>query len=171
MYSSRLRGSIPAPTAGISSLRSSKSSSRAELLHRRRPSASPGRHGNPSPAPEGRGNGGSFPACVAGRRGQDICLCHRSDGELDVTCWFMAPAPRVIPFLSSSFYGGYSVDSQNHSMVGVGRDLCGSPSPTPCPSRVTQSRLHSTASRRDWNISREGDSTTSLGNLFQCSML
>jgi len=33
-------------------------------------------------------------------------------------------------------------------MVGVGRALCGSPSPTPCPSRVTQSRLHSTASRR-----------------------
>jgi len=26
-------------------------------------------------------------------------------------------------------------------MVGVGRDLCGSPSPTPCPSRVTYSRL------------------------------
>jgi len=39
--------------------------------------------------------------------------------------------------------------------VGVGRDLCGSPSPTPCPSRVTQSRLHSPASRRVWNISRE----------------
>ena len=32
-------------------------------------------------------------------------------------------------------------------MVGVGRDLCGSPSPTPCPSRVTHSRLHSTAAR------------------------
>ena len=30
-----------------------------------------------------------------------------------------------------------------------------------CWSRVTQSRLHSTASRRVWNISREGDSTTS----------
>ena len=45
---------------------------------------------------------------------------------------------------------------QTHSMVGVGRDLCGSPSPAPCRSRVTQSRLHSTASRRGWNISREG---------------
>ena len=60
--------------------------------------------------------------------------------------------------------------SQNHRMVGVGRDLCGSPSPTPCRSRVTQSRLHSTAARRVWNISREGDSTTSLGSLGQCSM-
>ena len=52
--------------------------------------------------------------------------------------------------------------SQNPSTAGVGRALCGSPSPTPCRSRVTQSRLHSTASRRVLNISREGDSTTSL---------
>ena len=36
--------------------------------------------------------------------------------------------------------------SQHHRMVGVGRDLCGSPSPTPCRSRVTQSRLHRTNS-------------------------
>ena len=55
-------------------------------------------------------------------------------------------------------------------MLGVGRDLCGSPSPTPCPSRVTHSRLHSTASRRVWNISREGDSTASLGSLGQGSV-
>ena len=55
-------------------------------------------------------------------------------------------------------------------MVRVGRDLCGSSRPTPCPSRVTQSRLHSTASRRGWNISREGDSTTSLGSLDQGSV-
>jgi len=43
----------------------------------------------------------------------------------------------------------------------------GSPSPTPCPSRVTQSRLHSTTSRGGLNISREGDSTASLGSLGQ----
>jgi len=54
-------------------------------------------------------------------------------------------------------------------MVGVGRDLCESPSPTPCQSRVTQSRLHRTSSRRVLNISR-GDSTTSLGSLFQGSI-
>jgi len=34
-------------------------------------------------------------------------------------------------------------------MAGVGRALCGSPSPTPCPSRVTYSWLHSTASRQE----------------------
>jgi len=55
-------------------------------------------------------------------------------------------------------------ESQNHSTLGVGRDLCGSPSPTPCRSRVTQSRLHRTVSRQVLNISREGDTTTSLGS-------
>jgi len=39
----------------------------------------------------------------------------------------------------------------------------GHPVQPPCPSRVTQSRLHRTLSRRGLNISREGDSTTSLG--------
>ena len=60
--------------------------------------------------------------------------------------------------------------SQNHRVVGVGRDLCGSSSPTPCPSRVTQGRLHRTLSRRVCNISREGDSTASLGSLGQGSV-
>jgi len=62
-------------------------------------------------------------------------------------------------------------ESQSPSMAGVGRALCGSPSPTPCWSRVTQSRLHSTASRRVWNISREGDSTASPGSLGQGSVI
>jgi len=48
------------------------------------------------------------------------------------------------------------VISQNHRMFGVGRDLCGSSSPNPCRSRVTQSRLHRTLSRRVLNISRAG---------------
>ena len=55
-------------------------------------------------------------------------------------------------------------------MVGAGRDLCGSPSPTPHRSRVTYSRLHRTLSRWVLNISREGDSTTSLGSLVQGSV-
>ena len=40
----------------------------------------------------------------------------------------------------------------------------------PCRSRVTQRRLHRTLSRRVWNISREGDSITSLGSLCQGSV-
>jgi len=46
-------------------------------------------------------------------------------------------------------------------MVGVGRDLCGSPSPTPCRSRVTYSRQHRTLSRWVLNISREGCNSSS----------
>ena len=55
-------------------------------------------------------------------------------------------------------------------MVGVGRDLWGLPAQPPCRSRVTQSRLHSTTSRRGLNISREGDSTAPLGSLGQGSV-
>ena len=40
----------------------------------------------------------------------------------------------------------------------------------PCQSRVTYSRLHRALSRRVLNISGEGDSTTSLGSLCQCSV-
>ena len=60
--------------------------------------------------------------------------------------------------------------SQNPSMAGVGRNLCGSSSPTPCQSRVTYSKLHRSLSRRVLNISREGDSTASLGSLGQGSV-
>jgi len=40
----------------------------------------------------------------------------------------------------------------------------------PYQSRVTYSRLHRTLSGRVLNISREGDSTTPVGNLFQASV-
>ena len=46
----------------------------------------------------------------------------------------------------------------------------GHPVQPPCPSRVTQSRLHRTVSRGVWNISREGDSTASLRSLGQGSV-
>jgi len=62
-------------------------------------------------------------------------------------------------------------ESQNNRMVGVGRALCGSPSPTPFQSRVTYSRLHKMLSGWVLIISREGDSTTSLGSLGQCSII
>ena len=39
-----------------------------------------------------------------------------------------------------------------------------------CQSRITQSRLHRTLSRRILNISREGDSTTSLGRCEYASL-
>ena len=46
----------------------------------------------------------------------------------------------------------------------------GHPVHPPCRSRVTHSRLHSTTSRRVLKISREGDSTASLGSLCQGSI-
>jgi len=46
----------------------------------------------------------------------------------------------------------------------------GHPVQSPCRSRVTQSKLHRTLSSRVLNISREGDSTTPLGSLFQGSV-
>ena len=64
---------------------------------------------------------------------------------------------------------------ENHKItesqiVGFGRDLWDHLVQTPCQSRVTQSRLHRTLSRQVLNISRERHSTTSLGNLFHCSV-
>ena len=59
--------------------------------------------------------------------------------------------------------------SQNHRMVGVGRNLCGSSSPTLLPKQghLQQAAQHHV--QPGLNISREGDSTTSLGSLFQGS--
>ena len=51
---------------------------------------------------------------------------------------------------------------QNHRMAELGRDLCRSS----CP--ATSRRLHRTISRWLLSISKDGDSTTSLGNLCQC---
>jgi len=64
-----------------------------------------------------------------------------------------------------------SKNSQNHKewwgLEGTsGDDLV----QAPCRSRVTYSRLHRTLSRWGLSISREGDSTTSLGNLCQGSI-
>ena len=43
-------------------------------------------------------------------------------------------------------------------------------SPTPLPKQLLCNRSHRQASRQVLNISIGGDSTTSLGNLFQCSI-
>ena len=86
-------------------------------------------------------------------------------GRVALGTWGLLAGGSMVPSLPEA-----NIESQNHRIVGVGRDLCGSSSPTPCPSRVTYSRLHRTGSRRGLNISREGDSTTSLGSLGQCSV-
>jgi len=51
-------------------------------------------------------------------------------------------------------------------MAGVGRALWGSPSPTPCPSRVAQSRLHSTAARRVPVRARHAAASQAMGSSY-----
>jgi len=56
-------------------------------------------------------------------------------------------------------------DSQNPRLVGVGRDLWRSSCPTPLLRQGHPEQLHRPASKWVLNISKDGDSPTSLGNL------
>jgi len=58
--------------------------------------------------------------------------------------------------------------SQNHRSVEVGWDLWKSLSPSPAQSRVNHSRLLRAMSGWVMNISKDGDSAASLGDLLQC---
>lgn len=69
--------------------------------------------------------------------------------------------------LERLYFGQYRM-LENHRIVGVGRDLWRSSSPT-FHKAVPLRKLHGLVSRRVLNISWEGDFTTSLGSLCQCS--
>lgn len=60
--------------------------------------------------------------------------------------------------------------SQSHRIVGSGRELWKSQSPTHLLKQLPYSGLHRKASWQVLNFSRKGNSTISLGSLFQCSV-
>jgi len=61
-------------------------------------------------------------------------------------------------------------ESQNHRILGVGRDLWLSPSPNPLPKQGHQQQAAQHHVQAGLNISREGDSTAPLGSLCQGSV-
>jgi len=84
---------------------------------------------------------------------------------------------KVLYFFSSRGKHSYRLQfcvSQNHRITecsGLEGISVGHLVQPLCRSKVTYSRLHRTLSRRVLNISREGESTTSLGRLLQCSII
>lgn len=68
-------------------------------------------------------------------------------------------SPRPLPLLPCSGQGPAEAASQDHRIVGVGRDLERPWGPTPQPKQVPWSKLPRWASRRVMNIPREGDPT------------
>jgi len=79
----------------------------------------------------------------------------------------------IMSRLAESVQGisGTRQESQNHRVVGVGRDLCGSASPNLLPKQghLQQAAQDLVQAGLEF-ISREGESTTSLGSLFQGSV-
>jgi len=81
------------------------------------------------------------------------------------TVAFLSISQTWPPWYFSTWYLGRITESQGLEGTSVGHQA-----QPHCRSRVTYSRLHRTLSRQVLNISREGDSTTSLGSVFQCSV-
>ena len=89
-----------------------------------------------------------YPVNCTKRDGQKNPRCQRRDG------YYKQPPQRTAATSANSETSSKikcnhlclfsPIESESHRMVGVGRDLCGSSSPTPCRSRVTYSRLHRT---------------------------
>lgn len=74
-------------------------------------------------------------------------------------CWYFS-SPKVSTLL---------LFTESQSAWGWKGPLWNRLAQPPCSSRVTLSTLHRITSRQVLRISRKGDSTAFLGNLFQCS--
>lgn len=82
------------------------------------------------------------------------CLCVHSSCQL-------------LPVLYSCIKPSLLNSSQNHRMVGIGKDLWRSPSPMFLLKQLTESRLSRIVSMWVLNVSREEESTTSLNSLLK----
>ena len=87
----------------------------------------------------------------------------------EVDCCNSTDCPRDSRPRGLMFFKKIRTFKKNHRIMGVGRDLWGSSGPTLFLKQAPYSRLHRKMPRWALNTSREGDSTTSLGSLFQCS--
>ena len=74
---------------------------------------------------------------------------------------------RFLPLSCTSFWA--LVFTESHNVRGWKGPLWVT-QPNPLPKQGHPEQLHGTLSRRGWNISREGDSTASLGSLGQGSV-
>jgi len=76
-----------------------------------------------------------LPVCISG------AVLARTRGTIPPSACVPGPALPSGLLVSTQHVSSLGfTESQNHRIVGVGRDLCGSSSPTPCPSRVTYSK-------------------------------
>jgi len=80
------------------------------------------------------------------------------------------PRPKGLFLFPVQIYWSWEEGSQNHRMAAFGRDLYGSSSPAPLTKKGHLQQAAQDLVQVGLNISREGDSTTSLGKVFQCSV-
>jgi len=104
-----------------------------------------GRDGNPSALPVTAQYAPTDPTPETGSASLLLSLCHQrgQDGSQNVSSQSVSlpAAPLRWEGRAGAANADRNTESQNHRIVGVGRDLCGSSSPTPLPNLVLFQQL------------------------------